>query len=324
MSIWGWLKLTIAVWLFRQALKVTRWLIVAAVAVAAWPVTIVAVAGYAAAWLRGWPPARLWRAAGWSLPMTAVYFIGQGLRLRSWAALALAPVNDWADAWRLLAAHAILRAGLLVAPVAVPAGFALTGVGWAWRIYAVTTGLAGQTASAPVWFDDRQWRHQVRSARARAAGPGTVPLLTGRGLVAIGATIRAVGHRWRPVLAVPARSFSRHSVIIGSSGSGKTNLMMRLWAGWYAATHATFTRREGTGRCWSSWTAKAAPTPGPKRNGPAACCTGSGPGGWRSGRMRPGSACGTCHRGIGGAAAADDRDRRRGCCLLHRHHANRR
>jgi hypothetical protein len=34
-------------------------------------------------------------------------------------------------------------------------------------------------------------------------------------------------------------------VIIGSSGSGKTNLMMRLWAGWYAATHAMFTRREG-------------------------------------------------------------------------------
>jgi hypothetical protein len=34
-------------------------------------------------------------------------------------------------------------------------------------------------------------------------------------------------------------------VIIGSSGSGKTNLMMRLWAGWYAATHAAFTRRDG-------------------------------------------------------------------------------
>jgi hypothetical protein len=140
--------------------------------------------------------------------MTAVYFIGQAIRLRSWSAVALVPVSDWADAWRLLAAHAILRAALLVAPVAVPAGLALAGVGWAWRIYAVTTGLAGQTASAPVWFDDRQWRHQVRSARARAAGPGTVPLLTGRGLVAIGATIRAVGHRWRPVLAVPARSFS--------------------------------------------------------------------------------------------------------------------
>jgi hypothetical protein len=244
-SIWGWLKLTIAIWLFRQALKFTGWLLIAVLAVAAWPITSVAVIGYGAAWLRGWPPARLWHAACWSLPMTAVYFIGQGLRLRSWSAVALAPVNDWADAWRLLAAHAIVRAGLLVAPVAVPAGLALGGLWWAWRIYAVTTGLAGQTASAPVWFDERQWRHQVRSARGRAAAPGAVPLLTGRGLVAVGATIRAIGHRWRPVLAVPARSFSRHSVIIGSSGSGKTNLMMRLWAGWYAATLATHQRREG-------------------------------------------------------------------------------
>jgi hypothetical protein len=244
-SIWGWLKLTAAQWLFRKLLKASGWLIVAVVAVAAWPVTVAAVVGYAAAWLRGWPPARLWRAACWSLPMTAVYFTGQGLRLRSWPAVALAPVSDWAHAWRLLAAHAILRAGLLVAPVAVPAGLAIGGLWWAWRIYAITTGLAGQTASAPVWFDERQWRHQVRSARGRAAAPGTVPLLTGRGLVAVGATIRAIGHRWRPVLAVPARSFSRHSVIIGSSGSGKTNLMMRLWAGWYAATVATHLRKEG-------------------------------------------------------------------------------
>ncbi len=76
-SIWGWLKLTIAVWLFRQALKLTGWLIAAAVAVAAWPITVVAAVGYGAAWLRGWPPARLWRAACWSLPMTAVYFTGQ-------------------------------------------------------------------------------------------------------------------------------------------------------------------------------------------------------------------------------------------------------
>jgi hypothetical protein len=230
-SIRGWLKLTIAVWLFRKLLKLTGWLIMAAAAVAAWPMTILAAIGYAAAWLRGWPPARLWHAACWSLPMTTVYFIGQGLRLRSWPAVALAPVNDWAGAWRLLAAHSVLRAGLLVAPVAVPAGLALGGLGWAWRIYAITTGLAGQTASAPVWFDERQWRHQVRSARGRAAAPGAVPLLTGRGLVAVGATIRAIGHRWRPVLAVPAGSLTRHSVIIGSSGSGKTNLMMRLWAG---------------------------------------------------------------------------------------------
>jgi hypothetical protein len=177
--------------------------------------------------------------------MTAVYFTGLALRLRSWPAVVLAPIDDWAGAWQLLAAHSILRAGLLVAPVAVPAGLAVAGVWWAWRIYAITTGLAGHTASAPVWFDDRQWRHQVRSARGRAAAPGTVPLLTSRGLVAAGTTIRAIGHRWRPVLAIPASSLTRHSVIIGSSGSGKTNLMMRLWAGWYAATHATHHQGQG-------------------------------------------------------------------------------
>ena len=96
-----------------------------------------------------------------------------------------------------------LRAGLLVAPVAVPAGLAIAAALWAWRIYAITTGLAGQTASAPITFDARQWRRQVRAARGRAAAPGTVPLLTRGGNVVIGPAIRAIRHPWRPVLAVP-------------------------------------------------------------------------------------------------------------------------
>ena len=178
MSIWSWLRLTAALWLIRKGFKVIGWLIVAAVAVAAWPLTAVAGIGYLAAWLRGWPPARLWRAAAWALPMTAVYAIGQAIRLHAWQAVALAPVQDYGNAWRLLAAGAILRAGLLVAPVAVPAGLAIGGLLWAWRIYAITTGLAGITASAPIEFDTRQWRRQVRAARGRAAAPGTVPLLT--------------------------------------------------------------------------------------------------------------------------------------------------
>ena len=152
----------------------------ATVTVAAWPLTTVAVIGYLAAWLRGWPPARLWRAAAWALPMTAVYAIGQAIRLHAWQAVALAPVQDYGNAWRLLAAGAILRAGLLVAPVAIPAGLTIGGLLWAWRIYAITTGLAGLTASAPIEFDTRQWRRQVRAARGRAAAPGTVPLLTRR------------------------------------------------------------------------------------------------------------------------------------------------
>ena len=86
-------------------------------------------------------------------------------------------MNDYGHAWQLLAAGGIVRAGLLVAPVAVPAGLAVAGALWAWRIYAITTGLAGLTASAPIEFDARQWRRQVRAARGRAAAPGTVPLL---------------------------------------------------------------------------------------------------------------------------------------------------
>ena len=132
--------------------------------------------------------------------MTAVYAIGQAIRLHAWPAVALAPVNDYGNAWRLLAAGAILRAGLLVAPVAVPAGLAIGGLLWAWRIYAITTGLAGITASAPIEFDTRQWRRQVRAARGRAAAPGTVPLLTRGGQVVIGPVIRAIRHKWRPIL----------------------------------------------------------------------------------------------------------------------------
>ena len=98
-SIWSWLKLTAMLWLIRKGFKVFGWLLVAAAAIAAWPLTAVAALGYLTAWLRGWPPARLWRAAAWALPMTAAYAIGEALRLRAWQAVALAPVNDWANAW---------------------------------------------------------------------------------------------------------------------------------------------------------------------------------------------------------------------------------
>jgi hypothetical protein len=68
------------------------------------------------------------------------------------------------------------------------------------------------------------------------AAPGAVPLITASGTaVPAGTVIRAVGRRWTPVLTVPAAAFARHMVIVGASGSGKTNLMIRLWAGWYAA-----------------------------------------------------------------------------------------
>ena len=54
MSVWTWLKFVTFLWLLRKGFKLARWLLVAVAAVAAWPVTVVAGTGYAAAWLRGW------------------------------------------------------------------------------------------------------------------------------------------------------------------------------------------------------------------------------------------------------------------------------
>jgi hypothetical protein len=235
-SVWRLLRALAVLWLLRQGLRLARALIVAAVLAVLWPVTLTAAAAAGAAWLRGWPPARLYRAAARSSLMTGVYLIATALQGHGWRAVALAPVRDWQQACRLAEHASVLRAVLLTAPVAVPAGLAAGGLAWAWRSSAITAGTAGRSAYAPAAFDARQWRRQVRSARGALTAPGTVPLVTSAGTVPVGPVIRAVARRWTPVLAVPAAAFARHMVIVGSSGSGKTNLMIRLWAGWYAAT----------------------------------------------------------------------------------------
>jgi len=231
-TVWWLLKIRFALWLLRVAGRLLRWAATAAVLVAAAPVTLVAAVG---AWLRGWPPARLWQTAAWSLPITAVYLTLRALRARTWHAFALAPVRDWQRAWHLADTGHVLAAFVLTAPVAIPAGLAAAAALWARRIYAIETGLSGRTATAPVVFDARQWNRQARAARGRVTAPGTFPLAGRDGRIVMGATIRAVGHRWRPVTAIPYTAMGRHQVVIGSSGSGKTNLMMRTWAGWYAA-----------------------------------------------------------------------------------------
>ena len=138
------------------------------------------------------------------------------------------------------------RTFLLVAPVAIPAGLGLAALLWGWRIYALTTGIGGWLASAPITFDARQWKRQVRTARGRTAAPGSVPLLARGARIPVGGTIRAIGHRWHPVFTVPHTACARHMVIVGATGSGKTNLMMRLWAGWFTAALAA--ARAGRGR----------------------------------------------------------------------------
>jgi hypothetical protein len=151
--MWWYLRARFLLWLLRVAGRAIRWAVLAAVLVAAAPVTIVAGVGFAGAWLRGWPPAKLRRAACWSLPMTGVYLAGRALQACTWPGLALAPVHDWQAAWHQVAAGRVVMAFALTAPVAVPAGlFAAAGL-WAWRIYAIENGLAGKSATAPVVFD---------------------------------------------------------------------------------------------------------------------------------------------------------------------------
>jgi hypothetical protein len=229
------LQVIIVLWLLRKVGRLLRRLMIVAVLVAAWPVTLVGALGWGAAWLRGWPPARLYRAAAWSLPMTGVYVLAAALQVHTWQGLALAPVDGWLAASRLLLRARVAEAVLVTAPWAVPAGLAAGGAAWARHCWAVTTGLSGGSAFAAASFDLRQWRHQAAAARGALASPGIVPLATRGGTaVPAGPVIRAVGARWRPVLAVPAMLFARHMVIVGASGTGKTNLMIRLWAGWYA------------------------------------------------------------------------------------------
>ena len=222
----------LTLWLLRKAVRMFGWLALFALAAAIWPVTLVAITGYGTAWLRGWPPVRLRRAASWSLPMTVVWLVGVAVHGGGWQANALAPVRDWQ---RVFSGAGAAREFLLLSPVAVPAGLLLAAGLWAWRIYAISTGIGGRMASAPISFDARQWRRQVRTAKARTAAPGAVPLRGRGGRIPVGGTIRAIGHRWQPVFTVPYTACGRHMVIVGSTGSGKTNLMIRLWAGWFSA-----------------------------------------------------------------------------------------
>ena len=102
MSVLSWIKLTVCLWLLRKAVRLAGWLLLAAAAVAAWPVTVAAAAGYAAAWLRGWPPARLRRDAAWALPVTAVWLFAAALHAPGWRAVALTPARDWEHGWSYL------------------------------------------------------------------------------------------------------------------------------------------------------------------------------------------------------------------------------
>jgi len=242
----------------RGLLRLAWYAAVGGAAVLLAPVTLVAAAAFWYGWWRGVPPRRVGGAALWCLPMVAAWLIavaawpaGAGAG-GPWFLVATAPYRAFSAMWQL-AGHGHLVAGVIAAaPPAVPLGIAAGALGWAYRRLRMRSGAGGLTPEAPGAFDLRQWRHQVRAARALIAAPGSLPLLSRRGDVVTGATIRAVGpgagqhsagagqpgearHRDNRALAIPYERLRAHQVVIGSTGTGKTTLLLRLWAGFMAA-----------------------------------------------------------------------------------------
>jgi hypothetical protein len=154
MSVWAWLRLSVCLWLIRKTVLLVRWLLLAAAAVAAWPLTMVMAAGYAAAWLRGWPPVRLYRAAAWSLLVTGMWLAALEILMPDWLATRT-PGRAWAVGWNQLTMAGLARVFVVLAPVAVPAGLTLAGLVWAWRVHAATAG------PGPVLA--RAWAHAMTS-----------------------------------------------------------------------------------------------------------------------------------------------------------------
>ena len=199
--------------------------------VLALPVTLVAAYAATLAWFLGWPPRQLYRAAAWCLPMLAAWLAALAVAGRPWPRVVAAPYFAWLAMWHDVQAGRYLLAVVTIAPAAVPLGLLAGGLAWGWRIYSLETGSGGLTPSAPAAFDRRQWRHQVRTARARIAAPGSVPLLLPNGSIVAGATIRAVRHPARPLAVIPYPRVRAHQVVVGTTGTGKTTLLLRLWAG---------------------------------------------------------------------------------------------
>jgi hypothetical protein len=224
----GFLVLSALARLIWRLLRIAA--LVAALILAA-PAVLVAAYAAALAWFLGWPPRQLYRAAAWCLPMLAAWLAAMAADGRPWPQLAAAPYLAWLASWHEAAAGSYLKAAVTVAPLAIPVGLVAGGLAWSWRIYTMETGSGGLAPSAPAAFDQRQWRHQVRTARARIAAPGSVPLLSRDGGVVAGATIRAVRQPARPLAVLPFPRLRSHQVVLGTTGTGKTTLLLRLWAG---------------------------------------------------------------------------------------------
>lgn len=115
--MWWYLRLRITLWALRMAGRMLALLLLLTVLLVAAPITVVTAVAVLGAWLRGWPPVRLRRAAAWCLPMTAVYLAGKALHTGTWQALALAPIHDWAAAWHAVSVGNVAGAFTRCAPL---------------------------------------------------------------------------------------------------------------------------------------------------------------------------------------------------------------
>jgi hypothetical protein len=237
----------------RGAFWLARAAVVVAVAVALAPVTLVAAGAFCYGWWRGAPPRRVYLAALWCLPMVGAWLVAVAAWPASaanpgtwWYREAAAPYLAWVAMWRLVEHGHPLAGAVAAAPPAIPLGLVAGGLGWAYRLFRMRSGAGGLTPESPGTFDARQWRHQVRTARALIAAPGALPLLSRGGQVVAGATIRAVRHRAGRTTVIPYERLRAHQVVVGSTGTGKTTLLLRLWAGFMAAGLRRYAA--GTGR----------------------------------------------------------------------------
>jgi hypothetical protein len=231
----------------RGLLSLVRVVVLIAAAVALAPVTVVAAWAFCYGWWLGAGPRRVFAGALWCLPMVVAwlaataawpghpaYPAGAGPGA-PWFRVVAAPYRAWAAMWRLAEHGHLAAAAVAAAPPAIPLGIVAGGACWAYRRFRMRAGAGGLTPEAPAAFDARQWQHQVRAARGLIAAPGSLPLLSRDGHVVAGATIRAVRHRTGRAASIPYERLRAHQVVIGSTGTGKTTLLLRLWAGFMAA-----------------------------------------------------------------------------------------
>ena len=138
--------------------------------------------------------------------------LATAITTHSLRAVLAAPFTGWAGSWHAFSYGATSTAFVLAAPVAVPAGLLIASWAWQVRIYRIETGLAGRDRDRAGHLRPPAMAPPGQRPRpARTPPPAWCPLTDRKDRIVIGGTIRAVGHPWRPVLAIPASAMGTAS-----------------------------------------------------------------------------------------------------------------